>query len=411
MNTKLNIGLILASMALCMGQATPPAAPTAAPAGTFKRIEESDFGKLPDGTAIKAFTLTNAKGMKARVITYGAVIAGIQAPDKDGKLVNVVATPDDAAATPRFGQLAYTVGRYANRIGNGGKFTLDGTEITLPSAGRGFGGPGGPGGMRGGPGGARGPATGPGGPGGPGGARGGMGGGGGGQPVLHSGAANFGTKVWEGKALEPKATEASAQLTYFSKDGDGGFPGNLTLKLTYTLNDNNEFTLAYEATTDKTTVINVTNHAYFNLAGAAGFGFTGTQGPIADEELWVDSDKILATQNLVPTGQFTDVVGTPFDFNKPTVIGSRNTTYDTPFVLKTNGKLATVARLRDPKSGREMEVRTDQPGLQVYTGGRTAIALESQHHPDSPNHPEFPTTTLKPGDTFKTTTIYAFSAK
>jgi aldose 1-epimerase len=364
MNTKLLIGVVLAAVAFSAGCATFAQTP-AAGGGELKRVEESDFGSA-NGAAIKAFTLTNAKGLKARVITYGAVIAGIQAPDKDGKLINVVACPDNAAATPRFQQLGYTVGRYANRIGNGGKFKLEGQDIALPSRG--------------------------------------------GQPVLHSGQANFGTKVWEGKALPAKEHEGSAEMTYVSKDGDGGFPGTLTLKLTFSLNDDNEFKLAYEATTDKTTVVNVTNHAYFNLAGAQGFGNT-TQGAIADEELWVDADKILAMANQVPTGQMTDVAGTPFDFNKATVIGSRNTMYDTPYVLKNGGKMATVARLRDPKSGREMEVRTDQPGLQVYTGGRTAIALETQHHPDSPNHPEFPTTVLKAGETFKTTTVYAFSAK
>jgi aldose 1-epimerase len=368
MNTKILIGMVLAAAVLSMGQAAAPTAPATAPTAVrgAERVWESDFGALPDGTKIKAFTLTNAKGMMARVITYGGVIAGIQAPDKEGKLINVVACPDTAAATPRFGQLAYTVGRYANRIGNGGKFTLEGKEITLAGAGRG--------------------------------------------PVLHSGNSNFGTKVWEGKALAAKEHEGSALMTYVSKDGDGGFPGTLTLKLTFSLNDDNEFKLEYEATTDKTTVINVTNHAYFNLAGAQGFGNT-TQGAIADEELWVDADKILAAQAQVPTGQMTDVAGTAFDFNKATVIGSRNQMYDHSYVLKNGGKVATVARLRDPKSGREMEVKTDQPGLQVYTGGRTAIALETQHHPDSPNHPEFPTTTLKAGETFKTTTVYAFSAK
>jgi aldose 1-epimerase len=355
--------MVLATVTLCMGRAAVAAAPAAE---ELKRVEESDFGQLPSGAAIKAFTLTNARGMKVRVITYGAIIAGIQVPDKEGRLVNVVATADNAAAMQRFAMKGFTVGRYANRIGNNGRFMLEGTLITLAGAGRG--------------------------------------------PVLHSGSANFGEKVWEGKTLPAQERAGSVQMTCVSPDGDGGFPGKLTLTLTFTLTDDNEFKLQYEATTDKTTVLNVTNHAYFNLAGAQGWG-NNTQGPIADHELWVDADRILAMQNQVPTGQMTAVAGTPFDFNKPTLIGSRNTTYDHAYVLKNEGKLATVARLRDPAGGREMEVKTDQPGLQVYTGRVTAIALETQHHPDSPNHPEFPTTVLKPGETFKTTTVYVFSAK
>jgi aldose 1-epimerase len=367
MITKLHIGLVLAALAVSMGQAVPPAtAPATGAAGELKRVAESDFGKLADGTAIKCFTLANAKGMKARVVTLGAVIAGIQAPDKAGKLTNVVACADSAAAMQSFNLRAQTIGRVANRIGNGGKFTLEGKEYTVPGGGRG--------------------------------------------PVLHSGNANFGTKVWEGQALPAKEHEGAAQMTYVSPDGDGGFPGKLTLKVTFTLNDDNEFKLEYEATSDKTTVINVTNHAYFNLSGAQGWGNTA-QGQIAEEELWVDADQILATQNLLPTGPMTEVKGTAYDFNKAAAIGARNTTYDTPYVLKNGGKVATVARLRDAASGREMEVRTDQPGLQVYTGQRTAIALETQHHPDSPNHPEFPTTTLKAGETFRTTTVYAFAGK
>ena len=364
MNTKLLLGVAISAVAMGLGFSAFAQAPT-----DFKRVEESDFGKLSDGTAIKAFTFTNAKGMKARVITYGAIIAGIQAPDKDGKLVNVVATADDAASMQRYGMKAYTVGRFANRIA-GGKFPLEGAEITLPAAGRG-------------------------------------------GAVLHSGNANFGEKVWEGVALPPTAHEGAALMTYVSKDGDGGFPGTLTLKLTFSLNDDNEFKLAYEATTDKTTVINVTNHAYFNLSGAQGWGGTA-MAQVTDHELWLDADQYLELANQVPTGKVLDVKETGFDFNKTTVIGSRAAqvrSYDHAFVLKNNGKMALVARLRDPKTGREMEVKTDQPGIQVFTGQRTAIALETQHHPDSPNHPNFPTTTLKPGEAFKTTTIYSFSAK
>ena len=275
---------------------------------------------------------------------------------------------------------AQTIGRVANRIA-GGKFTVDGKEYTVGTGN-----------------------------------------------VLHSGNTNFGTHVWDAKALEPTAHEGAVQLTMVSKDGDGGFPGNLTLKVTYSLNDDNEFKLAYEATTDKATPVNVTNHAYFNLAGAPGWGnaaparggpaAAGGPPPAADLELWVDADKYLvADAGLIPTGEMKAVAGTALDFTKPTVIGSRMAqlaparSYDHAFVLNSGGKMATVARLRDPKSGRVMEVKTDQPGLQVYTGQAAGVALETQHHPDSLHHENFPPIIVKPGETFKTTTIYAFSAK
>jgi aldose 1-epimerase len=268
---------------------------------------------------------------------------------------------------------AQTIGRVANRIG-GAKFTLDGQEYTTQANN--------------------------------------------GVNTLHSGDASFGNRLWEGKALTPREHEGSAQLTFVSKDGDGGFPGTLTLKVTYTLTDDNEFRLDYEAITDKTTIINVTNHAYFNLSGAPGWG-NATADPIADHEVWIDADKYLLTgAGLLPTGQFAPVAGTALDFTKPTAIGVRAAqlaparNFDHGYLLNSGGgKMALVARLRDPKSGREMEVRTDQPGLQLYTGQRTGVALETQHHPDSIHHDNFPNTILKPGDTFMTTTIYAFSAK
>jgi len=184
--------------------------------------------------------------------------------------------------------------------------------------------------------------------------------------------------------------------------------------VTFSLNDDNEFRIEYEATTDKTTLVNLTNHAYFNLNGAAGWG-NATAAPIADEELWLDADKYLVVgAGLIPTGEIAPVAGTGLDFKKPVALGARAAqvkSYDHAFVLNNGGKLALVGRLRDPKSGREMEIRTDQPGIQVYTGQPTAVALETQHHPDSIHHDNFPTTVLKPGETFKSTTIYAFSAK
>lgn len=369
MKTMRLIGLAFMAAA-CMGQGT------AAPATVeLKRVQEAEFGTMADGSAVKIYTLTNSKGMSARILTYGGTIAGIKAPDKAGTLTNVVATADTWQQSQRFNMQAQTIGRVANRIA-GAKFTLDGKEYMTQANN--------------------------------------------GVHTLHSGAANFGTRNWEGKIVDGAANEGAVQLTLVSKDGDGGFPGTLTLKVTYSLNDNNEFTLAYEASTDKSTPVNVTNHAYFNLAGAPGWGnAAGAAVPAAaDQELWIDAEKYLITDaGLIPTGELAVVAGAPLDFTKPAVIGSRSGTpamriYDHAFVLNSGGgKMATVARLRDPRSGREMEVRTDQPGLQVYSGNRAGVALETQHHPDSMHHEKFPSIILKPGEAMRTRTTYAFSAK
>ena len=373
MHIRSSIALLLVAAATaCFAQATQPSAPAAAAAPGKPAVEETAWGNMPDNTPVKAFTLSNSKGMKARVCTFGATICGILAPDKDGKFVNVVNTADGFPAVQRYGMQGYTVGRVANRIA-GAKFTLEGKDYVS----------------------------------------------GGGQN-LHSGASNFGTKNWEGKALPATDHEAAALLTYVSKDGDGGFPGTLTLKLTFSLNDDGEFKLAYEATSDKTTLFNVTNHTYFNLAGAQGFGNTQV-GATATQELWLDADKYAQAGNdLIPTGTLLPVKETGLDFTKSTAIGARTAqirSYDHAFALnnwkdnKPPTGVPTVGRLRDPASGREMEIKTDQPSLQLYTGQRSGIALETQHFPDSIHHDNFPTIVLKAGDTFKTTTIYAFSAK
>jgi aldose 1-epimerase len=372
MPTRTSIALSV--LALAMTAANALAQTTPAPTPGKPAVEETAWGSMPDGSTIKLFTLSNSKGLKARVTTFGAIIAGIQVPDKDGKFTNVVNTADTGQAIQRYNLQAYTVGRVANRIA-GAKFTLDGKDYVS----------------------------------------------GGGQ-ALHSGASNFGTHNWEGKALPATDHAASALMTYKSKDGDGGFPGNLTLNLTFSLNDDNEFSLAYEATTDKTTLINMTNHAYFNLAGAAGFGNAQANATATPTfELWLDADKYAQAGNdLIPTGTLLPVKDTPLDFTKATALGARSAqlrSYDHAFALnswkdgKPPAKPVTVARLRDPASGREMEVKTDQPSIQVYTGQRAGVALETQHFPDSIHHDNFPTIILKPGETFKTTTIYAFSAK
>jgi aldose 1-epimerase len=360
-----------AMAAVCMGQGAP--APAAA---ELKRVQEAEFGAMADGSAVKIYTLTNSKGMSARIVTYGGTIAGIKAPDKTGALTNVVATADTWQQSQRYNLQAQTIGRVANRIA-GAKFTLDGKEYATQANN--------------------------------------------GAHTLHSGAANFGTRNWGGKVLDAAANEGAVQLTLVSKDGDGGFPGTLTLKVTYSLNDSNEFTLAYEATADKATPVNVTNHAYFNLAGAPGWGNAGGAAAPAstDQELWIDADKyLIADATLIPTGAIAPVKETPLDFTRAAIIGSRMAalapmrSYDHAFVLNSGGgKMATVARLRDPKSGREMEVRTDQPGLQIYSGQRAGIAVETQHHPDSVHHDNFPSIVLKPGDVMRSRTTYAFSAK
>jgi aldose 1-epimerase len=339
----------------------------------FHGARASEFGELPDGAAVKIFKMVNSKMAVAQVTDYGAIIVALEMPDRNGKMANVVLGTDTVSQLLRFPNQAQTVGRVASRIA-GAKFTLDGKEYTTEAN--------------------NGPNT------------------------LHSGRANFGTHLWQAKIPDP--SKPSVQMTYISKDGDGGFPGTLTTTVTFTLTENNEFRLDYQATTDKATPINFTNHAYFNLSGAG-------SGNILDHEVWIDADKYTVADNaLIPTGEIAPVKDKPWDFTKPTAVGARIAqlggrapTYDHSFVLNSGGKanpdgsLPIVARVTDPKSGRILECRTDQPGLQLYTGNaqHPGLTLETQHFPDSVHHESFPTTVLKPGDIFKSTTIYAFSAR
>ena len=341
------------------------------------------FGQTPAGESVTLYTLKNAKGMEVRIMNYGGIIQKILTPDRNGKVEDVVLgfeTLDEYIKdTPYFGAI---VGRFGNRIA-AGKFTLDGKEYTLAAQNNG--------------------------------------------QHLHGGLVGFDKKVW--KVLE--ATDRSLSLSYVSKDLEEGFPGNLSIKMTYTLSDDNELGIAYEATTDKATVLNLSNHSYFNLSGNA-------KRDILNQEVQINASRLVAVNKvLIPTGELTPVAGTPFDFTKPHVVGDRiNDTsseqimlgggYDHCWALdKAFGSYAKIATVVDPVSGRKMEVSTDQPGVQFYTGNfldghligkygvaygkRYGLCLETEHFPDSPNQPAFPTTVLRPGETYKTKTAYQFS--
>jgi aldose 1-epimerase len=341
-----------------------------AAAASMKRIDEIEFGKIPDGTVVKEFTLRNANGFSAKVISYGANITELRVPDKRGETVNVILAAKTLDEYVKgYPAAAAVIGRFGNRIAKA-RFTLDGVEYKLAANN--------------------------------------------GVNHLHGGSKGFAKQVWQGKALPEKPGEASVQFTYFSKDGEENYPGNLTVTVTYTLTDRNEFRLDYEATSDKATPVNFTNHAYFNLEGA---------GDILDHELWLAADRYTPVHDdLIPTGEIAAVKGTPLDFTTPTRIGARIDQfkpklngYDHNYVLNGGGKsLAKVARLRDPKSGRAMEVHTTEPGMQLYTGNHVkhhGVCLETQHFPDSPNRENFPSTILRPGAKFQSTTVFAFSAQ
>lgn len=332
------------------------------------------------------YTLTNAHGVEIRAMTYGGIITSIRVPDRKGQLADIVLGHETLEGyTPNPPYLGAVVGRYANRIAHG-TFTLDGKTYTLPKN--------------------DGPNT------------------------LHGGVKRtFDKVVWDGEALKGKNGVA---FSYLSKDGEEGFPGNLKVKVTYTLTDSNELVIDYEAATDKATPINVSQHSYFNLAGE------GT-GDILGHELMLNADRFTPVdKDLIPTGELRPVKGTPMDFTTPARIGARiddnyeqltlGKGYDHNFVInrKASG-MQLAARAYEPGSGRVLEVSTDQPGVQFYSGNfldgsvtgkqghvykrRYGFCLETQHFPDSPNHPDFPSTILKPGQTFHTRTVFKFSAK
>jgi aldose 1-epimerase len=347
-------------------------------------IARSAFGKMADGQAIDLYTLTNSSGMQVTLTNYGGHVVSIVVPDRYGKMADVVLGFDHLdgylATNPFFGAL---VGRYANRIGKA-EFKLDGVEYKLAKND--------------------------------------------GPNSLHGGLKGFDKRVWKAHEIAPP--HPAVELTYLSKNGEEGYPGNLSVKVVYTLTDANELRIDYTATTDKDTVLNLTNHSYFNLAGAG-------NGDILKQVMMINADRFTPIDaTLIPTGELRSVAGTPLDFRKPTAIGARidaddeqlkfGKGYDHNFVINRTGHgLTLAARAVDPASGRVLECFTTQPGVQLYTGNfldgtihgkggkvygrRSAFCLETQHFPDSPNKPSFPTAELKPGQTYHETTVYKFS--
>jgi aldose 1-epimerase len=354
-------------------------------ASSFADVEHSVFGTTSTGTTVDAYVLSNANGVTVRLVSLGALIDQINVPDREGNVENVVVALPDLAAYESSGSFNRTIGRYANRIA-GGKITLDGVVYELPVNDNGI--------------------------------------------IIHGGPGAFGRKNWESEILSITDGEA-VRFSLLSPDGDGGFPGNMHVTVTYTLDNNNALHIAYTATTDKTTVVNLTNHTYFNLAG-------NSSRDVYDHELQVLADEYTPADELsVPTGEYASVSGTPFDLREPARIRDRVNSdhpqmlnargFDHNFVLNREARQqpALAIRLIDPETGRQMDTLTTEPGVQIFTangfdGARVnatgttlrqsyGIALETQHFPDSPNKPNFPSTELRPGEEFRSTTIYSFS--
>ena len=348
----------------------------------YGKVSKQSAGTA-NGQPVDLYTLQDGK-LTVRILTYGGIVQSIEAPDRNGKMANIVQGFDGLVGYVTTGNKPYMgaiIGRYANRIA-GGSFKLDGKTYNVPKND--------------------------------------------GDNALHGGIDGFNKKVWAAKEVKD-----GVELTYVSKNGEQGFPGTLTTTVRYTLVDN-ELRVEYSATTDADTVLNLTNHSYFNLKGQG-------EGDILGTELKINAKRYTPVdKNLIPTGELAPVAGTPFDFLKPTPIGARINAdneqlklgrgYDHNWVIDGDGKKLTVAaEAYEPTTGRVLEVLTDQPGIQFYTGNfldgtvtgtagkvykqRYGFCLETQHYPDSPNHPKFPTTELKAGETFKSTTVFRFSAK
>jgi aldose 1-epimerase len=374
------VGLIASFGIACTGPAPAPE--------PKRRVSKQAFGQTADGVAVELYTLTNPDGIEVRAISYGGIILSLKVPDREGKLGDVVLGYDALdgylKASPYFGSI---IGRYGNRIA-GGKFSLDGKPYTLATNN--------------------------------------------GKNALHGGVKGFDKVVWQAEPLE-QDDRVGVVFSYTSPDGEEGYPGTLQATVTYALTDANELVFEYQAVTDKATPVNLTQHSYFNLAGDG-------SGDVLGHELMLNASRFTPVDStLIPTGELRGVEGTPFDFRTPTAIGARIAAndeqirfgggYDHNVVLDREGAdgLVLAARVYEPTSGRVMEVRTTEPGVQFYSGNfldgsitgkgghvyehRTGFCLETQHYPDSPNKPDFPSTILRPGETYRSRTMYAFSVR
>ena len=352
------------------------------------RVVKSEFGKMEDGTVVDLYTLTNTKGTEVKITNYGAIITSLKVADKDGNIEDVVLGFDNLEGylqqgVPYFGAI---VGRYGNRIG-GAQFVLDGETYKLAAND--------------------------------------------GPNHLHGGPRGFDKVLWQAQQLEGE-DGVGVKLHYLSKDMEEGYPGNLSMDVTYTLTNDDELKIDYKGTTDKATIVNLTNHAYFNLSGNLG-------EKILDHQVMINADKFVpVNKTLIPTGELRSVKGTPFDFTQPTAVGKRiedakdeqlafGKGYDHCWVLNGEAnKMNLATTVYEPQSGRYMEVFTTEPGIQFYTGNfldgslsgkgvtyqnRSGFCLETEHFPDSPNQKAVPPVTLRPGETYSTQTTYKFSVK
>jgi aldose 1-epimerase len=362
--------------------------PHAARAG----MTEAVYGKMPDGREVKLWTLTNVAGMEAKVTEYGAILVSLKAPDRDGKLADITHGYDSLEGwLTNSSYFGATVGRFGNRIANG-KFTLDGKEYSLVTNND-------PGGI---------PCS------------------------LHGGKEGFCKKLWKGEGFTGEAG-SGVKLTYTSPDGEEGYPGELSVEVTYTLTEKNELVWEAKATTKAPTVLNIVHHTYWNLSG-------DPSTSINDHEMTLYADRYLATNaGMTPTGELAPVAGTPLDFLEPTVIGKRIDAdheaiklaggYDHAWVLNgtSEGSLVRAARVRDPKTGRTLTLTTNQPAVQFYGGNfldgtttgkagvkyqhRTALCLETENYPDAPNNPKAPSPVLRPGETYYHKMVHTFTAE
>jgi aldose 1-epimerase len=380
----MRVVLIAGVIAGAIAAASCTPARDAKDAGGTTQVNKRPFGKTTSGQEVDLYTLTGSNGFEAAITNYGGIVVSLKTPDRNGS-VGDVALGFDAlegylGKHPYFGAI---VGRYGNRIAKG-RFTLNGVTFTLAQNN--------------------------------------------GENALHGGLRGFDKQVWQARDVSTGGTPR-LELTYVSKDGEEGYPGALTTVVTYSVTNGNELRIDYSATTDKDTVLNLTNHSYFNLAGQG-------SGDILKHQVVIEADRFTPVDaGLIPTGELRPVDGTPFDFRQPHEIGERigqpeeqlvrGKGYDHNFVLRSSGALARAARVSEPASGRVMEVLTDQPGMQFYTGNfldgsvrgkggkvyaqRHGFCMETQHFPDSPNRAAFPSVVLKPGERYQTVTVYRFT--